>query len=41
MEIRTYACAMGAMPGARGELLGYAAVPAWVTGLGLVQLHQG
>jgi protocatechuate 4,5-dioxygenase beta chain len=41
MEIRTYACAMGALPGARGELLGYAAVPAWVTGLGFVQLHQG
>jgi protocatechuate 4,5-dioxygenase beta chain len=41
MEIRNYACEMGAMPGARGELLGYAAVPAWVTGLGLVQLHQG
>lgn len=40
MEIRTYACAMGAMPGASGELLGYEAVPAWVTGLGFVQLHR-
>lgn len=39
MEIRTYACAMGAMPRARGELIGYEPVPAWVTGLGLVQLH--
>lgn len=39
MEIRNYACAMGAVPGARGELLAYEAVPAWVTGLGFVQLH--
>lgn len=39
MEIRNFACAMGAVPGARGELLCYEAVPAWVTGLGFVQLH--
>ncbi|MET0267214.1 MAG: hypothetical protein ABW202_16565 [Duganella sp.] len=39
MEIRNFACAMGAAPGARGELLGYEAVPEWVTGLGFVQLH--
>jgi protocatechuate 4,5-dioxygenase beta chain len=39
MEIRNFACAMGAVPGARGELLGYEAVPEWVTGLGFVQLH--
>lgn len=39
MEIRNYACAMATVPGARGELLGYEAVPAWVTGLGFVQLH--
>lgn len=39
MEVRNYACAMGAVPGARGELLGYEAVPEWVTGLGFVQLH--
>jgi protocatechuate 4,5-dioxygenase beta chain len=39
MEIRTFACAMGAVPDARGELLGYEPVPAWVTGLGFVQLH--
>lgn len=39
MEIRNYACAMGAVPGARGELLAYEAVPAWVTGLGFIQLH--
>ncbi|MYM26244.1 protocatechuate 3,4-dioxygenase [Duganella sp. FT135W] len=39
MEIRNFACAMGAVPSARGELLGYEAVPEWVTGLGFVQLH--
>lgn len=38
MEIRQWACAMGAMPGARGEVIDYAAVREWVTGLGFVQL---
>lgn len=39
MEIRNWACAMGALDGARGEVLAYEAVPEWVTGLGFVQLH--
>ncbi len=39
MEIRQWACVMGALPGARGELIEYAPVPEWVTGLGFVQLH--
>jgi len=39
MEIRNWACAMGALEGARGEVLAYEAVPEWVTGLGFVQLH--
>ena len=39
MEIRQWACAMGAMAGAKGEVIDYAAVPEWVTGLGFVQLH--
>lgn len=39
MEIRNWACAMGALNGARGEVIDYAAVPEWVTGLGFVQLH--
>lgn len=39
MEIRQWACAMGALPGAKGELIDYAPVPEWVTGLGFVQLH--
>lgn len=37
MEIRHFACAMGAV-GGRGEVVGYAAVPEWVTGLGFVEL---
>ena len=36
--IRQWAVAMGAMPGARGEVIDYAPVPEWVTGLGFVQL---
>ncbi|TBW06467.1 protocatechuate 3,4-dioxygenase [Azotobacter chroococcum subsp. isscasi] len=39
MEIRNFACAMAAVPGARGETIAYEAVPAWVTGLGFLQLH--
>ena len=38
MELRNWACAMGAMPGARGEVVDYAAVPEWVTGLGFAEL---
>jgi len=38
MEIRNFACAMAAVPNARGEIIGYEAVPAWVTGLGFLQL---
>jgi len=40
MEIRHWAVAMGAMPGAHGYLIDYAPVPEWVTGLGFVQLMQ-
>ena len=39
MEIRNWACAMGTLEGARGEVIDYAPVPEWVTGLGFVQLH--
>jgi protocatechuate 4,5-dioxygenase beta chain len=38
MEVRQWSVAMGAMPGARGEIIEYAPVPEWVTGLGFVQL---
>lgn len=39
MEIRNWACAMGALGGARGEIIDYEPVPEWVTGLGFVQMH--
>jgi len=38
MEVRQWACAMGALPAARGEMIDYAPVREWVTGLGFVQL---
>lgn len=38
MEVRQWAVAMGAMPGARGEIIEYAPVPEWITGLGFVEL---
>lgn len=38
MEIRQWAVGMGAMPGAKGEIIDYAPVREWVTGLGFVQL---
>jgi protocatechuate 4,5-dioxygenase, beta chain len=38
MEVRNWACAMGAVGAARGEIVDYAAVPEWVTGLGFVEL---
>jgi protocatechuate 4,5-dioxygenase beta chain len=41
MEIRNFACAMAAVPQARGEVIAYEAVPEWVTGLGFLQLHSG
>jgi protocatechuate 4,5-dioxygenase beta chain len=41
MEIRNFACALAAVPGAYGEVLAYEPVPEWVTGLGFMQLHSG
>ncbi|MEA1028068.1 protocatechuate 3,4-dioxygenase [Pseudomonas sp. N-137] len=41
MEIRNFACALAAVPEPRGEVIAYEAVPAWVTGLGFVQLISG
>ncbi|MBV1788643.1 protocatechuate 3,4-dioxygenase [Marinobacterium sp. D7] len=39
MEIRNFICAMAASGAARGELVEYQPVPAWVTGLGLIELR--
>jgi len=41
MEIRNFACAMAALEQPVGEVIAYEAVPAWVTGLGFVQLKEG
>lgn len=38
MEIRNFACAMAAVPNAGGEIISYAPVPEWVTGLGFLEL---
>lgn len=40
MEIRNFACAMAALEQPVGEVIAYEAVPAWVTGLGFVQLKE-
>lgn len=39
LEIRNFAAALAAVPGARGEVVAYLPVPAWITGLGFVQIH--
>lgn len=41
MEIRNFACAMAAVANPTGEVVAYEAVPAWVTGLGFLQLFAG
>jgi protocatechuate 4,5-dioxygenase beta chain len=41
MEIRNFACAMAAVANPVGEVIAYEAVPAWVTGLGFLQLIAG
>lgn len=38
MEIRNFLCAMAAAGASRGELVEYQPVPAWVTGLGLIEM---
>ncbi|NIF28934.1 protocatechuate 3,4-dioxygenase [Pantoea sp. Tr-811] len=40
MEIRNFVCAMAALDRPQGEVIAYEAVPAWVTGLGFVQLKE-
>lgn len=38
LEIRNWIVAMAAIPGCKGKILAYEAVPPWITGLGLAQL---
>lgn len=39
MEIRNFICAMAAVPNPKGEVIDYAPVREWVTGLGFLQIH--
>jgi protocatechuate 4,5-dioxygenase beta chain len=39
LEIRNFLCAMEAVGARRGEVIAYAPVPGWITGLGFAQLH--
>jgi protocatechuate 4,5-dioxygenase beta chain len=41
LEIRNFICAMGALPGCRGEVIAYERGPEWVTGLGFAELRTG
>ena len=38
MEIRNFACAMGALPGCVGRLIEYRSGPTWLAGLGFIEL---
>jgi protocatechuate 4,5-dioxygenase beta chain len=39
LEIKSWICAMAAMPNARGRLIAYENVPEWITGLGFAELQ--
>lgn len=38
LEIKNWICAMGALPGAKAEVIAYEAMPEWVTGMGFAEL---
>lgn len=40
LEIKNWICALGAMPGARAEVMAYEAMHAWITGMGFAELKQ-
>lgn len=40
LEIKNWICAMGAMPGAKAEIMAYEAMQAWITGMGFAELKQ-
>lgn len=40
LEIKNWICAMGAMPGATGEVILYEAMASWITGMGFAELKQ-
>lgn len=38
LEVKNWLCAMGAMPGAKAEVLAYEAMQSWITGMGFAEL---
>lgn len=40
LEIKNWLCAMGAMPGAKAEVMAYEAMQAWISGMGFAELKQ-
>ena len=40
LEIKNWICAMGAMPGAKAEVMAYEAMQTWITGMGFAELKQ-
>lgn len=40
LEIKNWICAMGAFPGATVEVMGYEAVPEWITGMGFAEVKM-
>ena len=40
MEIKNWFCALGALPGAKGEVIAYEAMEAWLTGMGFAELKS-
>jgi protocatechuate 4,5-dioxygenase beta chain len=38
LEIKNWICAMGAMPGAKAEVIAYEAMQSWITGMGFAEL---
>ncbi|KHK92940.1 DODA-type extradiol aromatic ring-opening family dioxygenase [Novosphingobium malaysiense] len=38
LEIKNWICAMGAMPGAKADVIAYEAMQAWITGMGFAEL---
>jgi len=40
LEIKNWLCAMGAMPGAKADVILYEAMQAWITGMGFAELKM-
>jgi protocatechuate 4,5-dioxygenase beta chain len=40
LEIKNWICAMGALPGARADVIAYEPMPEWITGMGFAELKK-